>query len=350
MKTRQGLLLLASVLTGFSAQAAAWNGGTHDTTPSVCFVGNALTARPDRVQQVLDYIEDFERAANIRFTYMGTCPAPVVLANGTEWHSGDIRIVLWGTNTSPFGQVPGVGCRMFLDENGNYTGENDGGSSWSNFPGSLAENRSCRYNLKLGDDADALGVPWRDHTLHEFGHALGLVHEHERDDADAAVACGSGGFGGDISTAHLTVYDRYSVMNYRFLACGINGNYGHAGLSALDRLGMHILYPEPTPVAELWGRTVIQTTESLSLMSAWAARGADIGFTAPWFQWTLSGVTVSSTSTLNGSLQAGTYPLQLSYQDFRGRMYSYSGTVKVLTPADYARRIVSPIATLSPLM
>ncbi|QSQ17491.1 hypothetical protein [Myxococcus landrumensis] len=350
MKTRTGLLLLASVLAAGSAQAAAWNGGVHDSTPSICFVGNALTARPARVQQVLEYIEDYERAANIRFTYLGTCPAPVVLANGTEWHNGDIRIVLWGTSVSPFGQVPGVGCPMFLDENGNYTGENDDGSSWSNSPASLSAHRGCRYNLKLGDDADAQGTPWRDHTLHEFGHAMGLTHEHKRDDADAAVACPAAGFGGDNGSSHLTVYDRYSVMNYRFLTCGINGNYGHAGLSALDRLAMHILYPEATPVAELWGRTVIQTTEPLLLTSAWGARGADLGFAAPSFQWTLSGTTYSTTSTLSTALPAGTYPLHLTYQDFLGRVYSYSSTVKVLTPADYARRIVSPIAALSPLM
>lgn len=350
MKTRQGLLLLASALAAFTAQAAAWNGGVHTTTPSVCFVGNALTARPDRVQQVLDYLEDYERAANIRFNYLGTCPPPLVLADGTEWHNGDIRVVLWGTSTSPYGKVPGVGCPMFLDENGNYTGENDSGTSWSNSPASLAAHRGCRYNLKLGDDADAQGIPWRDHTLHEFGHAMGLTHEHKRNDADAAVACSDPGFGGSNGSSHLTVYDRYSVMNYRFLACGISGNYGHAGLSLLDRLAMHILYPEPTPVAELWGRTVIQSTEPLLLTSAWGARGADLSFSAPWFQWTLSGLTYSNTHTLSASLAVGTYPLQLTYQDFLGRVYSYSSTVKVLTPADYARRIVSPIATQSPLM
>ncbi|WP_223643740.1 hypothetical protein [Corallococcus sp. EGB] len=350
MKTRQGLVLLASALAALSARAATWNEGIRDGTPTVCFVGDALTSRPDRVQQVLGYIQDYERAANIRFTYLGTCPAPIVLPDGTEWHDGDIRVLLRGTGVPFLGRVPGVGCPMFLDENGQYTGENNTGKSWSNGPNSLEENRGCRYNMKLGDDADAQGVPWKNHTLHEFGHAMGLTHEHRRDDADAAVACSDPDFGGGNGSGHLTVYDRYSVMNYQFPACGIDGNYGHSGLSELDRLGLHILYPEPTPVAELWGRTVIRTTEPLFLTSAWGARGADISFSAPFFLWTLSSVNVSTTSTLSMSLLAGTYPLQLSYVDFRGRLYTYSGTVKVLTPTEYTRRVVSPVAALSPLM
>ncbi|WP_164013926.1 hypothetical protein [Pyxidicoccus trucidator] len=352
METRRsglGLAVLACLLGALPAQASLyWQAGVRSSTPSVCFVGNALTARPARVQQVLDYIHDFERAANIRINYLGTCPAPIVLANGNDWHDGDIRVVIPGTSVSGTGMVPGNGCPMFL-VNGVYNGDNNGWGSWSNAPIDLSTHRGCRYNLKLGDDGDAFGVPWRDHTLHEFGHALGLAHEHERNDVDFAM-CSASGYGGGASSGHLTPYDRYSVMHYQFLSCGIHGNYGHAGLSNWDQLALHILYPEPVRVAELTGRTVIRTTEALNLASAWGARGANLSVTSSSFSWKLSGITYSSSSGLSTWLGAGTYPLQFSHSDFLGRTYSYSGTVKVLTPVDYAKQIVTPVAALTPLL
>lgn len=352
METRRvglGLFLLAGLLGALPAQASLyWQAGVRGSTPSVCFVGNALTARPQRVQQVLDYLQDFERAANIRFNYLGTCPASLVQSNGNDWFGGDIRVVIPGTSVSGLGRVPGNGCPMFI-ENGVYNGENDTWGSWSNAPIDLATHRGCQYNLKLGDDADAVGVPWKDHTLHEFGHALGLSHEHERNDVNFNL-CSASGYGGGATGGHLTPYDRYSVMHYEFLSCGIHGNYGHAGLSTWDRLAVHILYPEPVRIAELTGRTVIRTTEPLQLASDWGARGANLSVVASSFSWTLSGITYSSSSALSTWLGAGTYPLRFSHSDFLGRTYSYSGTVKVLTPADYAKQIVTPVAARTPLL
>ncbi|MCY1023616.1 hypothetical protein [Pyxidicoccus sp. MSG2] len=352
METRRvwwGLSVLACLLGALPAQASLyWNHGVRSTTPSVCFVGDALTSRPTRVQQVLDYIHDFERAANIRFNYLGTCPASIVQANGNDWFGGDIRVVLSGTSVPFTGMVPGNGCPMFL-EGGVYNGDNNGGGSWSNAPSDLVTNRGCRYNLKLGDDADAFGVPWKDHSLHEFGHAMGLAHEHVRDDVDSAT-CTASGYGGSASSGHLTPYDRYSVMHYQFLACGIHGNYGHAGLSTWDQLALHILYPEPVRVAELVGRRVIRTTEPLNLSSSWGARGANLSVVASSFSWTLSGISYSSSSSLSTWLGAGTYTLQFSHADFLGRTYSYSGTVEVLTPADYAKQVVTPVSAQMPLL
>jgi hypothetical protein len=344
------LALLGAALAGPRAQAALyWLQSVRSSTPSVCFVGDALTSRPARVQQVLDYISDFERAANIRFNYLGTCPAPILLSNGNEWYGGDIRVVLPRTSVPFTGRVPGRGCPMFLDSSGSYNGGNDGGGSWSNAPDDLATNRGCLYNLKLGDDADSSGVPWRNHTLHEFGHALGLAHEHARDDVDTAT-CSASGYGGSASTGHITWYDRNSVMHYKFGVCGIDGNYGHDGLSQWDQLALHIMYPEPVRVAELTGRTIIRTNELLSLNSAWGSRGADLSFAANGFSWRLSGITYSSSNRLTTSLGAGTYPLQFSHADFLGRTYSYSGTVRVLAPADYAEQIVAPVSARLPLM
>ncbi|ATB43321.1 hypothetical protein CYFUS_008801 [Cystobacter fuscus] len=341
--------LLGAALAAPDARASLyWYNGVRGATPSVCFVGDALSSQPARVQQVLEYIGDFERAANIRFNYLGTCPAPIVLSNGNDWYGGDIRVVLPSTSVPFTGAVPGQGCPMFLDANGQYTGENNGWGSWSNAPDDLTANRGCRYNLKLGSDADASGVPWRNHTLHEFGHALGLAHEHVRDDVNTAT-CTAAGYGGTASAGHITLYDRQSVMHYAFSTCGIDGNYGQDGLSALDRLGLHIMYPEAARVAEFTGRTVIRSNEWLSLASTWRAAGAE-AFAVSGFSWKLSGVTYSSSNSLYTSLGAGTYPFQLAYTDFLGRSYAYSGSVQVLTPPDYSARIVTPVAARLPLM
>ena len=101
-----------------------------------------------------------------------------------------------------------------MDGSGNYNGNNDGWGSWSNAPDDLAAHRSCLYNLKLGDD------PWNDtpylnHTLHEFGHGLGLSHEHVRDDANIS-SCTESGYGGNYSDGKITAYDKRSVMHYDF--------------------------------------------------------------------------------------------------------------------------------------
>jgi len=202
--------------------------------------------------------------------------------------------------------------------------------------------------MKLGDDPGN-ATPYLNHTLHEFGHALGLAHEHQRTDATSAI-CKASGFGGSISTGFLTPYDRDSVMNYQFLSCGINGNYAYTGLSDWDRLGVHILYPESVQVAEFVGTTVVRTTDPIVLNSAWGARGANLSFVASNFQWMISGNLVSSSSDLNTTLPAGNYTLQFSHSDFLGRNYTYQGPIRVLTPEAYVQQIAAPIAARLPLL
>ena len=161
-----------------------WQQGVRSKLISVCFVGDAVTSRQARTNQVLQYIREFEYAANVKFPSTAlTCSAPTLQSNGNEAYDGDIRVLLPFTSAPWTGAVPGVGCPMFRDANGEYNGGNDGWGSWSNAPDDLATNRSCLYNLKLGDDG-ANGVPYLNHTLHEFGHALGLRHEHERKDVE----------------------------------------------------------------------------------------------------------------------------------------------------------------------
>jgi hypothetical protein len=335
------ILLLGglAVFAAFPLRASLyWNAGVRDATVSVCFVGDALTSRPARVAEVMGDLRHFEWAANVRFEFLGQCPAPTTTTNGDDFHDGDIRVVLPYTSVSGTGPVPGQGCPMFLDDEGNYDGENDGWGSWSNSPQDLGPNRPCLYNLKLGDDpwnAD----PYLNHTLHEFGHALGLAHEHVRNDVNAG--CTENGYGGSASSGFLTSYDADSVMHYEFSSCGIDGNYGYSGLSALDRMGLHVLYPEADRVAELSGAVVLPSNRPLNLESTWQQRGAHMSFVAKSFVWILDGSQVGTGTSLQQSLAEGAHALDVRHQDFLGREYRYRWTILVLSPQGYASRIAA---------
>ncbi|MCB0037849.1 MAG: hypothetical protein KDE51_27640, partial [Anaerolineales bacterium] len=326
--------------------------GVHGRDITFCFAASAVTMRPDRVAEIIDAIGDFEDAANIRFyapsgervaqavtnNIQGlACPAPIPVL-GLDFFPGDIRVVIPNSGL-PFttGPVPGAGCPM----------QTQPASSWGNEPWLLEENHSCQYNVKLGDDADAAGVPWRNHTLHEIGHALGLAHEHQRNDVNAG--CTESDYGGGITGGLLTPYDRYSVMHYKFDSCGINGNYDHTGLSAWDKLALHIMYPEDNRVAEFVGTTVIQGGEMLTLQSAWLARGANLNFAASNFLWKIDGQQYTG-PTLNINLGIGEYTLEFSYVDMLGRDYYYSGPVRVLDVDEFYAEVVAPTAANLPLL
>ncbi len=348
MRITLAIGMLSLLLPASSRAGVYWQQGVRSANITVCFVGDAVTSRPARVQQVISFIREYEWAANIHFVYTGSCAASVRQPNGNDYYAGDVRVVIPSTSVSFTGMVPGVGCPMFLDSSGNYNHGNDGLGSWSNAPNDLGNNRSCLYNLKLGDDGDARG-PYLNHTLHEFGHALGLAHEHIR--ADANAPCTESGYGGT-TTSYITTYDRLSVMHYKFSSCGINGNYDDTGLSAEDRLSVHILYPEVNPVAEIVGTTVIPWGTGLYLQSAWLTEGGDSPQAVQNFRWSLNGSVYSTDTYLSRSffLFPGSYSLDVDYEDLLGRSYSYHGTVLVLPARDYARQISAPIAARLPLL
>jgi hypothetical protein len=347
-----------------------WYHGVRGKQISVCFAGNAVSERPDRVREIVGHIEHFEQVANIQFlTTDGTrardeieadgninrlaCPDPTWV-DGKHYYDGDIRVALWSTDVpvDPPGMVPGVGCTQAKK-----------GSSWSNPPDELALKRSCQYNLKLGDDdldmktGQHTGTPWLNHTLHEFGHALGLSHEHARADENAGCVPSTHDEYHAVSDGYMTPYDKDSVMHYIFApaetpSCVQSGsNYSNEGFTAYDRLALHILYPEDTRVAEFVGATVIRTGDSLSLQSAWKARGANMNFVAKNLDWKLDGVTRSTAPDLAITLdRPGVYTLEFSYTDFLDRDYHYSGPVRVLDPADYDAQIAAPAAAQLPLL
>ena len=336
MKTPLSALLLILLLAGSPAHAGLyWNAGVRGTQVSVCFVGNALSARPDRVMQILDYMHDFELAANVRFNYLGTCPASVPLPNGNDFFNGDIRMVMPGINVSGTGMVPGNGCPMFGGA-GSYNGGNDGWGSWSNAPIDLTPNRGCLYNLKLGDDPWN-ATPYRNHTLHEVGHALGLYHEHRRADATCY-----GSEPRDISYGYLTGYDINSVMSYYYPGCGALGNYAYSGLSGWDKLSIRMLYPEQGLPAQIVGRTTLPAGQSVSLMFGWRAEGAYMPFVASSVIWRINGsVAATSVDFVHLFPTAGNFAVSLSVVDFLGRTHNGSALVRVLPASEFEGLIAS---------
>jgi hypothetical protein len=142
----------------------------------------------------------------------------------------------------------------------------------------------------------------------------------------------------------MTPYDRFSVMHYQFTACGINGNYDYNGLSAYDQLAAHILYPSQNRVAEYTGTTVVESSKPVYLQSAWKARGANMSYVASGFVWRINGSIRSTSPELSTVVTPGLSSFSLTHNDFLGRTYSYTGTIRVLPPADY-RKFVAAIFT-----
>lgn len=347
--------------------AGYWFHGVRGRDITVCFAGNAVSIRPDRVREIVGHLTRFEQAANVRFMALSgkrlsfeasptgninalACPAPTQQPNGDDYYAGDVRVALWNTNvdTNPPGKVPGKGCTQDKEA-----------SSWSNPPDELELKRSCQYNLVLGDDADATGTPYLNHTLHEFGHALGLVHEHARADENAQCVPTWHDEYHTVTGGYITPYDKDSVMHYWWSAttlpnCQQTGsNYSQAGLTAYDRLAVHIMYPEDVRTVEFYGNTVIRSGETLQLISAWQAQGATSFATANW-AWTIDGVVRSTAPTLAmAGLSPGEHSLEIAHDDFLGRHYTFSGKIRVLTNDEYTRLMGANAAiqgTLAPVI
>lgn len=335
---------------------------------SLCFPGDAVDQRPDRVLNVLNHVRHIEWAANIKFHPPGDktiriqsgkpliatdwrCP-DTGAANGQlpQGDLGDVRVLLYTAanatwwSTDPVG---GQGCAIV-----NF------GSSWGATGNEPKLSRWCNFNVKLGDDAPTGTTNfYLNHTLHEFGHKLGFGHEHDRSDAFCAGGTAANGTVGEATNAAGTVvnsepaifmtapFDKASVMNYVIAACGTTGNYDFTGFSAYDRLALRILYPETNRVAELSGVRVVKTGQQLRLGNLWKYLGAMVDTSnnsvAKGFSWTIDGAQKATTPDFRFNLSEGVHNLKYTYQDFRGRSYSFRSRVEALSPARLSQRMAS---------
>lgn len=308
-----------------------------------CFVGNATTNNPSRIMEIQNFMTEYTNAVNVNFIYKGKCPAPTILNNGNENYGNMHRLNITGSDIPKTATIPGIGCTA-----------NWPNSSFSMFPQEAADNFSCLFTSVIGDDSDpTTGMHYRNHTLHELGHALGLGHEHRRTDAPVDL-CNEPGFGPDatesISGTFITPYDFGSVMNYYFPTCGIFGNYSQSGLSVLDVVSLRVLYPENGNIASTSGTTNVRMNQIIKLTAGPSIHGAreEITQTAKWLLYEIDNPShiIIGVGT-HVSLQApnGRYIGSVIYKDLLNRTFAKIFKVNVLDKQEYlAEVLTAPIS------
>lgn len=239
---------------------------------------------PEAAGEIVADLEQHLRAeyakAKIVFDFKGKCVA-------ANWNTAQIRVWFKRTHSwSGSGGISGGGGLSYL------------GAVNARLGGSEGEGT---MNVQISRDVDGYAKNnWRSWTInvtrattvHEFGHAMGLQHEQERNDAPA---CNDqrGKLANDGRNVFVGAYDPASIMNY----CKNGSNV--ASLTAGDVAGLRYLYPNagggtnpppppPPPPANSYTMRVKQTNKCIDV----AGNSKDAGTQIQ--QWDCNGTSAQS--------------------------------------------------------
>jgi hypothetical protein len=297
--------LQAKATLGSSNPTLCWVQDEDSTLSNAAFL--ALTADADAK------ILQWEAGSGLRFNFIGRCSGDANSAPSNSNYPEHIRVHYNEFSRESEYAIPGRGCSR---DNGNgnnayYPGNNDARCEWNATVKNLSNN-----NL-----------------LHEIGHAIGMVHEHER--SDNTSGCSSSG--ADNDGIWLTDYDLWSVMHYNSAGCSV-----HTGLSSKDLLGAEIAYPSSSNVGITHngllfnGEFAVLPTSFIK--TTWDARGAQ-DFVFDGITWSIAGGSTSNNVALavSGLLDDGeSGALSVEFEDPWGRTKTGSAPLLVSATAHAA--------------